>query len=161
MLVWCIWTPHTRWNNPPSLCVNVWATTRTSTISTGNVYSIEYAKARFPSRTRQKIRHIKRRGKRDTKRGESPTARRRVRAVRVRTSVSRQRRNQTHTSTISRATTTHGKRQGRRTQTRPIVQKTYGRTAWENFPVKFLWFSCEPRNLFEPLNGVSFDWSNW
>ena len=27
---------------------------RTSTISTGNGYSIEYAKARFPSRTRQK-----------------------------------------------------------------------------------------------------------
>ena len=47
-------------------------------------------------------------------------------------SISRQRGNQTHTSTVSRAATTHRKRQGRRTETRPIVQKTYGRTAWEN-----------------------------
>ena len=38
----------------------------------------------------------------------------------------------THTSTVSRATTTHEKRQGRRTETRPVVQKTYGRTAWKN-----------------------------
>ena len=82
--------------------------------------------------TTKKIRHIERRGKRDTKRGQSLAARRRLRAVRVRTNFSRQRRNQTHTNTISRAATTNRKRQGRRTETRPIVQKTYGRTAWEN-----------------------------
>ena len=52
--------------------------------------------------------------------------------VRVRTNLSRQRRNQTHTRGVPRATTTHRKRKRRRTETRPIVQKTYGRTAWEN-----------------------------
>ena len=86
----------------------------------------------IPQQKTTKIRHIERRGKRDTKRGESPATRRRVRAVRVRANISRQRRNQTHTRAVPRATTTHRKRKRRRTETRPIVQKTYGRTAWEN-----------------------------
>ena len=83
-------------------------------------------------KTTKKIRHFERRGKRDTKRGQSPAARRRVCAVRVRAKVSRQRGNQTHTRAVSRATTTHRKRKRRRKETRPIVQKAYGRTAWEN-----------------------------
>ena len=66
------------------------------------------------------------------KEGNHPPLGSRVRAVRVRTNISHQRRNQTHTSTLSRATTAHQKRQGRRTETRPIVQKTHGRTAWKN-----------------------------
>ena len=81
----------------------------------------------IPQQKTTKIRHIERRGKRDTKRGESPTTRRRVRAVRVRANLSHQRGNQTHTRGVPRATTTHRKRERRRTETRPIVQKTYGK----------------------------------
>ena len=136
MLVWYIqqpiWAEHSQQSNQPSLCVSIWATKQTNTISTGNGFLIEFAKGRFLSRKRQKIQHIKRRDKRDMKRRKFPSAHRFICTNSIRASISRQWGDEAYPGAVPRTTTTHRERQGRRAKTSPVIQETYGRTAWKN-----------------------------